>query len=201
MGAQPAQRELKARLALEIMRYGSLDYSAAEPPARRRLHRRSAVLAPLDCISAELIKARGQLHTSSTVGQGAILRGIGDHFMHHQRDRSERLGRDQRVRPFEDQALGLASDIRGSLSLEERVEGPRAPMFGGDLVVRAREGLDAATHECSERFDRMARLLALGDYAPDQAQDVPDAVIELCDQEFLALLSSPPLLGCDIAQM
>src|SRR5262249_60207472 len=90
------------------VRVGSLGRGAADSPPRRRLARRPAVLAPLNGISADLIKARGYLHTSSTVAERAIFGRIGDHFMHYQRKRGQRLGCDQRVRPLENQALGLA---------------------------------------------------------------------------------------------
>src|SRR5689334_19180736 len=109
--------------------------------------------------------------------------------MHHQCKRGQRLGRDQRIRPLEDETLDLAAEIGGGFSLEQGVEGSRSPMLGGDLIVGAREGLDAAAYECRERFNRVTRVLALADHATDQPEYVSNAVVEFCDQELLALLS------------
>jgi hypothetical protein len=81
--------------------------------------------------------------------------------------------------PLKIKRSDLASDIGGSLSFEEGLEGSRSPLIGSDLVMGAGEGLDASAHESGERFDRMARVFALADYAPDQAENVSNAVIEL----------------------
>ena len=66
--------------------------------------------------------------------------------------------------------------------------------------MRHRQGVDAAADHLGECFDVGRRVLALGDDAADQSQNVADAMVELGDQQFLPLLCASALALGEIGQ-
>src|SRR5208283_801832 len=53
--------------------------------------------------------------------------------------------------------------------------------------------MNTASNNLGEAFEARRRIPALSNDGADQAEDVPDAMIELGDQKFLAFLSAAPL--------
>ena len=73
------------------------------------------------------------------------------------------------------------------------MERGRSPVVGRDLIVRTRQCMNTAAYDLGEAFEAGGRIPALGDDTANQAEDVPDAMIELGNQQFLAFLCVTPL--------
>jgi hypothetical protein len=79
------KRKLKLRLALEVVREGSLDHRAAEPAPQRGFHRRPTTLLPAHQKTSKPVDAGADLHPAAGIAERTVLRGIGDHLVDHQR--------------------------------------------------------------------------------------------------------------------
>ena len=146
-----------------------------------------AVLGPVDREAPERIERGRDLDPAAIVAQRAVFGRIGDHLVDHQCHRGECLRFDQHIRTVDDDAIRLVGKVGAGFRVDQAAKRGRPPIVGGDLIVRHRQRVDAPRHP-GEELHVGRPILALGDDATDQAQDVADAMIELRDQQFLPLL-------------
>ena len=158
------------------------------------------MLGPVDREAPERIERGGDLDPAVIVAQRTVFGRIGDHLVDHQRHRGECLRFDQHIRTADDDAIRLAGKVGAGFRVDQAAKRGRAPIVGGDLIVRHRQRVDATAEHLGEGLDVGRRILALGDDATDQPQNVADAMIELRDQQLLTLLRASALGLREIGQ-
>ncbi|MDB5720421.1 MAG: Diguanylate cyclase/phosphodiesterase with and sensor [Alphaproteobacteria bacterium] len=183
----------------EIVGNGAIDDRASEALAIGLRHRGAATLPPLD----EQVASLGQLPLdvdSAAVGEAAIFGRIGDQLVHDQRHRRISLRIEQHVRSLGGDPIGMPREKGGGLGVDQGAQRCRPPMIVRQLVVRARKRVDPAVDQGHEILDSAARRLGLADQAADDSEDVAHAMVELRDQQLLALVGRLPFRAGFIRQ-
>ena len=103
------------------------------------------------------------------------------------------LGRDQGFVPDNRNPVELARNIGFRFRFDQFGDGGGRPVFAGDVVVRACQGVDPPTDQAREFIDIHRLVTRLVDEAADQVEDIAHAVIEFRDQQFLLALGFRPL--------
>ncbi|MNS68970.1 hypothetical protein D3C72_1022720 [compost metagenome] len=175
----------------EIIGNRPADDGGAEALARRRGHRRSADLPPLHDQVSGRIAAPADHHPPVLRRKTAVLVGVCDQLV---QDQSHgRVG--VRVQENRFSLKGDASsliDEGGRFRVDQRLEGRGSPVVVGDLVMGARQGVDASVHDLDEVGDAGAGRLRLADQSPYQTQNIAHPMIEFRNQQ---LLTSAGLLA------
>ena len=192
-GDHAVRRVVDRGLAAQVIGNRAVDDGRAEALARRRLDGRAALLAPFDQQVAGGVALPVDVD-GPAVGKAAVLGGVGDQFMDHQGHGRIGLGVEQDVAAGGADAVGLVGQEGGGLGVDQGLQRGRAPVIVRDLVVGARQGVDASVDQLDEAFDGTVVRLGLSDQAADDAQDVAHPVVQLGDQQFLALVGLLALL-------
>ncbi len=176
---------LERRLTAQIIGHRSIDDGGAEAAPAGRDHRRTAFLTPVDDQIAVAVALPVDQHATGLGGEAAIFGRVGDELVEHQGHRRIGLRVEQHRLAARDHALRSVGDEGGRLGIDDRADRRRPPVIVGDLVVRARQRVDAAIDQLDELADVVIVRTRLTDQPADHAQDVADAVIEFRDQQLL----------------
>ena len=195
------QVEADFGVALEVERHRSLDDGGAEAAPRRRLHRRTAAFLPVDHQARALIEPPAHLDLSGRIGQRAVFRRVGHHLVDDERQRREGLGIERDIGPAHPDPPGARAEIGAGLGLHQRFQRHRRPVQAGDLVMRTGQRLNAPAQHSGEFLGARGGVLALRHEPAHEAQDVANAMIELGDHQFLALLRRVALSGGEIGEL
>ena len=179
-------------MAAQIIGNGPFDDGGAKASPGRRDHRRAAAFGPVDQQAAIFIHAPVDLH-GAAVRQGAIFGGVGQHFVDHQRQHGEATGRQQHIGTGQLHPIATFAQISARFDFDQVVEARRAPAVSGNLIMGAGQRMDAAFQRADKFVHRTGAVARLRQQAPDQREDVADAMIKFRDQQFLLLMRALPL--------
>ena len=108
------------------------------------------MLGPIDRQASEGIEGGSDLDPAAIVAESTVFGRIGDHLVDHQCDRGERLRLDQHIRAADHDAIRLAGEIGTRFRLDQAAKRRGSPVVGRDLIVRHRQGVDAAADHLGE---------------------------------------------------
>ena len=115
----------------------SFNERRTEAPSIWGLNSRSATLLPLDHTVAGAVDTPFGGETPGRHRQRAILGGVCDHLMNHQREHGQSVSVERNHRAGEDDRFRVLLAIRSGLNLQQSIN--RSGTVLGRLVVRERE--------------------------------------------------------------
>ncbi len=105
--------------------------------------------------------------------------------MHHQRQNGVSFGRDQHVIAQQAKTRRVGAAIGGKFRLDQPHKAGRAPVPGGDVVMRCGQRSDAPADDRSKSGDAQRFGLRLCHQRADQAKNIAHPVVEFGDQQIL----------------